>query len=113
MEDRINQGYRLFVEHNPEKQELVGIYMKATGGATTKVRTGKQELDFFKILPSTKEQIEAGSILEIEKKGKKYQATLTKGINNTIAQISSDYLLNSLVDLEENLSTEDKKTNIR
>ena len=58
MEDRINQGYRLFVEHNPEKQELVGVYMKATGGATTKIRTGKQELDFFKILPSTKEQIE-------------------------------------------------------
>ena len=42
MEDRINQGYRLFVEHNPEKQELVGVYMKATGGATTKIRTGKQ-----------------------------------------------------------------------
>ena len=66
MEDKINQGYRLFVEHNPEKQELVGVYMRRTGGATTKVRTGKQELDFFKILPSTKNQIELGAILEIE-----------------------------------------------
>ena len=113
MEDRINQGYRLFVEHNPEKQELVGVYIKATGGATTKIRTGKQELDFFKILPSTKEQIEAGSILEIEKRGKKYQANLTKGINTQIAQISSDYFLNTLVDLEENLQTENKKDNIR
>ena len=26
MEDRINQGYCLFVEHNPEKQELVGHF---------------------------------------------------------------------------------------
>ena len=25
MEDRINQGYRLFVEHNPEKQELASL----------------------------------------------------------------------------------------
>ena len=87
--------------------------MKRTGGATTKVKTGKQELDFFKILPSIKEEIEAGSILEIEKNGKKYQATLTKGINNQIAQISRDYFLNTLVDLEENLQTENKKTNTR
>ena len=67
MEDRINQGYRLFVENNPEKEELVGVYIKAGSGATTKVKTGKQELDFFKILPSTKDQIELGAILEIEK----------------------------------------------
>ena len=113
MEDKINQGYRLFVEHNPEKQELVGVYMRITGGATTKVRTGKQELDFFKILPSTKNQIELGAILEIEKNGKKYQATLTKGMNNQVAQISRDYFLNALVDLEETLQTENKKDNIR
>ena len=113
MEERINQGYRLFVENNPEKEELVGVYIKAGSGATTKVKTGKQELDFFKILPSIKEEIEAGSILEIEKNGKKYQATLTKGINNQIAQISRDYFLNTLVDLEENLQTENKKTNTR
>ena len=110
MEDKINIGYRLFVENNTEKQELVGVYIKETNGATTKVRTGKQELDFFKILPSIKEK---GYILERGKKGKQYQATLTKEINNPKWLVSSDYFFNTLVDLEEKLGTENKKVNIR
>ena len=113
MEDKINIGYRLFVENNTEKQELVGVYIKETNGATTKVRTEKQELDFFKILPSIKDEIEKGYILEIGKKGKQYQATLTKEINNPKWLVSSDYFFNTLVDLEEKLGTENKKVNIR
>lgn len=113
MEDKINTGYRLFVENNIEKQELVGVYIKEANGATTKVRTRKNELDFFRILPSVREEIVDGYILEIRKKDKKYHATLTKEINKPEWTVSSDYFLNTLVDLEEKIGTEKKRVNIK
>lgn len=115
MEERINAGYKLFVELNRETRQLNGVYFRQTKGASTKIVTQSNELNFLRVLTTVISELEEGYLLEVGKKDTKYYASITEDVNNIEKRKTTaydDYCLNTLVELESKLTKKASKENI-
>lgn len=115
MEEKINAGYKLFVELNKETRQLDGVYFRQTKGASTKIVTQPKELNFLQILTTVINELEEGYILEVGKEDTKYYASITEEANNIEKRKSiayDDYCLNTLVELESKLTMKPSRENI-
>lgn len=105
MEEKIRIGFHLYAIK--ENNELTGVYQKKSRGATTTITPSTEELAALRILPAVIEELETGNILEVSYTDKKFYACIqkpTEDIMETKYQQTSDFFLNSLVDLEEKIS---------
>lgn len=105
MEEKIRVGFHLYA--TKEENEVTGIYQKKVKGSTTTITPSKEELTALRILPAIMEELEAGNILEVSYAEKKFYACIQKPLEaevKTKYQQTSDFFLNSLVDLEEEIS---------
>lgn len=107
MEEKLNSGYKLYAQKDNETGKVKGVYVLETNNSIAKVYTKDQELDFLRILPTIYKKIIEGDTLVMRKVNKKYFASIVKkeqDIEIDQNTTSSDYCLNTLVDLEEKLT---------
>ena len=98
MEEKLNNGYQLYVKRDVETKKIAGLYIRNRNGATTRIQTQENELDFIRILP-----INEGYMLVLGKVENKFYAYLTEEETAETRKYETynSYFLNSLVDIEE------------
>ncbi len=103
MEEKLNNGYQLYVKQDVETKEIAGIYIRNRNGASTRIQTKENELDFIRILPTIEENINEGYMLVLGKVENKFYAYLTEAEMSKTKKYETynSYFLNSLVDIEE------------
>jgi len=103
MEEKLNNGYQLYVKRDVETKEIAGLYIRNRNGATTRIQTQENELDFIRILPTIEENINEGYMLVLGKVENKFYAYLTEEETAETRKYETynSYFLNSLVDIEE------------
>lgn len=103
MEEKLNNGYQLYVKRDVEANEIAGLYIRNRNGASIKTQTKANELDFIRILPTIEENINEGYMLVLGKVENKFYAYLTEAETRETKKYETynSYFLNSLVDIEE------------
>ena len=103
MEEKLNNGYQLYVKRDVETKEIAGLYIRNRNGASTRIQTKENELDFIRILPTIEENINEGYMLVLGKVENKFYAYLTEEETAETRKYETynSYFLNSLVDIEE------------
>lgn len=103
MEEKLNNGYQLYVKRDVETKEIAGLYIRNRNGASTRIQTKENELDFIRILPTIEENINEGYMLVLGKVENKFYAYLTEGETAETRKYETynSYFFNSLVDIEE------------
>lgn len=103
MEEKLSNGYQLYVKRDVETKKIAGIYIRNRNGASTRIQTKENELDFIRILPTIEENINEGYMLVLGKVENKFYAYLTEGKTAETRKYETynSYFLNSLVDIEE------------
>ncbi len=102
MEERLNNGYQLYVTKDIEEERIIGVYIRQKNGASTRVQTKEKELDFIRILPTIEEHINEGYVLVLGKVENKFYGYLTDNKKDTKKyETYNQFFLNNLVDIEE------------
>lgn len=109
MEERLDNGYQLYVTKDIDIQRINGVYTRQQNGASTRIQTKEKELDFIRILPTVEEHINEGYTLVLGKIENKFYAYLTDQKQEIKKyETYNQFFLNSLVDIEEKAKSFEK-----
>ena len=67
MEEKINNGFKLYVKKNPETNQIYGEYIRQANGATTTQQVQEHELDFLEMFCEIDKELSIGHYLEVGK----------------------------------------------
>lgn len=114
METELKNGYTLYVKKEKSQAKLEGIYEEKTRWTRTTIRCPKEELSFFKILPSIEESIlrEGNTLVLQTKENNHFEKVFCAYLADESGQIqvseADKYLFNVLVNMEEQITLSEK-----
>ena len=110
MEEKINNGLKLYVKKNPETNQIYGEYIRQANGATTTQQVQEHELDFLEMFCEIDKELSIGHYLEVGKNENMYYARITEQLEPTIQteqksimEVVNKFLFNTYTSLEKSL----------